>query len=317
MTAKNAARRAVPEEMLIEATRTNTNPKSEPVLICYENRVPQFADAALDRLYGSIYSTIGMFCLDGSISSANTYVASVDGELVSVLLYRREHSVVTVLNGSIELSRVEMERFIQTIFARYKDVSVIVFNAIRHNIAGTRYPYQRYIYGEDIVADLPDSAERYFMSLGRNMRETIKRFQNRLKRNHPNFRFHTYVNEEANEEQIRELYKLQRARIANKNQVSTVTDSEIEHIILLAKTRGLVTIATIDGKVCGGMVCWRAGDNFFMRTIAHDPEYDDIKLGTLCCYYTICECIARGGKAFHFSPGRVLYKYRFLGTERQ
>jgi hypothetical protein len=193
---------------------------------------------------------------------------------------------------------------------------VIVFNGIRHDIVGLPYPVQRYGYLEDIVADLPPTPDLYFSSLGRNMRDTIKRFQNRLKRNHPGFRFEVQVKEEANADQIRDLYRLQRARIERKNKTSTVTDAEIERIIALVKERGLVTIATIDGKVCGGMVCWRAGDNFFMRTIAHDPQYDDLKLGTLCCYYTVCECINRGGKAFHFSPGRVLYKYRFLGLER-
>jgi hypothetical protein len=298
------------------AIQRDTRACGAPVVTCYDNQVPSFVDAALDRLYGNIYSTIGMFRFDGSIASANTYVASENGKPVTVLLYRRERHVVTVLNGSIRLSKADMERFAATIFARYKSVSVIVFNNIQHDIDGTRYPYQRFSHGEDIVADLPESPEIYFASLGKNMRETIKRFQNRLKRNHPDFRFHVYVNDEADAEQIRDLYKLQRARIESKNKTSTITDGEIERIIALAKTRGLVTIATIGGKVCGGMVCWRAGDNFFMRTIAHDPRYDDNKLGTLCCYYTIRECIARGGKAFHFSAGRVLYKYRFLGVER-
>jgi hypothetical protein len=178
---------------------------NDPIVACYENQVPSFVDAALDRLYGSIYSTIGMFYFDGSIAKAHTYVASINGEPTSVLLYRCERNVVTVLNGSITLSRAEMERFARTIFTRYKRVSAIVFNAIRHNISGTSYPYQRYIYGEDIVAELPETPERYFANLGRNMRETVKRFQNRLKRNHPDFRFQAYVNDEADENQIRDL----------------------------------------------------------------------------------------------------------------
>jgi hypothetical protein len=315
MSGNSAFRHAVLDAM------PNVIPRSAPAfeattVACYDNQVPAFVDAALDRLYGSIYSTIGMFRFDGSIATANTYVVSANGEPTTVLLYRREGPVITVLNGAIRLSKIDMERFAATVFARYRKVSVIVFNTVQHDVDKSRYPHQRFSHGEDIVADLPKTSDIYFANLGKNMRETIKRFQNRLKRNHPSFRFHVYVNEEADEEQIRELYKLQRARIESKNKQSTVTDSEIERIITLAKTRGLVTIATIDGKVCGGMVCWRAGDNFFMRTIAHDPRYDDAKLGTLCCYYTICECIARGGKAFHFSAGRVLYKYRFLGVER-
>jgi hypothetical protein len=283
---------------------------------CFDRQVPPFVDALLEHLYASIHATLGMFRFDGSIASASTYISMAGGRPTAVLLYRRERERVTVLNTSIELSQAEIERFARTIFRRYRDASVIVFNGIRHDITRLPYPVQRYGYLEDIVAELPPTPDLYFSSLGRNMRETIKRFQNRLKRTHPGFRFEVQVNDEANEDQIRDLYTLQRARIRSKNKTSTITDAEIERIITLVKERGLVTIATIDGKVCGGMVCWRAGDNFFMRTIAHDPQYDDLKLGTLCCYYTISECIVRGGKAFYFSPGRVLYKYRFLGLER-
>lgn len=287
-----------------------------PVVSCHDNQVPSFVDAELERLYGSIYASIGMFRFDGSLASASTYVVRTDGRVTTLLLYRREKNVVTVLNGSIALEQEEIDRFARTMFGRYRSVSVIAFNAIRADIGRGAYPCQQYHYGEDIVVALPDSPTEYLASLGKNMRETVKRYMNRLKRTHPSFRFEVQIDGRADEQQIRELFRLHRARIENKNEVVKLDDAEIDGIIALARSRGMVTVATIGGKVCGGMVCWRAGDNYFMRTVAHDPQYDDAKLGTLCCYMTICECIARGGKAFHFSPGRMIYKYRFLGAEQ-
>lgn len=298
------------------AAFSDSHAADERAIFVYDSEVPSFAETALDRLYGSIYSTVGMFRFDGSLSAASTYVAWENGTLVCLLLFRREQNLVTVLNGWIKLDQREMENFAAEIFRRYPAISLIRFNNIRTDLRKSAYPVQRYYAGEDIVATLPGSPEEYLASLGKNMRETVKRYRNRIGRMFPSFRFHVYVDDEVDERQVWELYRLQRARMESKNKVSNVTDGEIVRIIELVKTCGLVTIATIDGRVRAGMVCWRAGQNYFMRTIAHDPEYDEAKLGTLCCYLTICECIARGGKAFHFSPGRVLYKYRFLGVEQ-
>lgn len=73
---------------------------------------------------------------------------------------------------------------------------------------------------------------------------------------------------------------------------------------------------TIDGQVCAGTINYRVADNYFLQVVAHAPAYDDYGLGTLCCYLTICECIARRGDEYHFLWGRYEYKYRLLGVER-
>ncbi|HYD80968.1 MAG TPA: GNAT family N-acetyltransferase [Paucimonas sp.] len=291
-------------------------PPSDTVVSCYDNRVPPFAEPELERLYRSIHATAGMFRFDGSIASANTYAARRNGEHVSLLLYRRERSIVTVLNRSISIGGEEIERFADTIFRRYRKVSAIVFNAVQPDIRNISYPCQRHRCGEDIVATLPHSPEVYFASLGKDMRVTIERCRERLAREYPSFRFQAFVNDEADEHRIRALYRLRHAGMETAGQASSASADEIERIVKLVKTHGLVTIATIDGRVCGGMVCWRAGDNYFVHTIAHDAQYDGLDLDTLCCHDTIRECIERGGKAFHFSPGRMPHKFRFLGTER-
>jgi hypothetical protein len=61
---------------------------------------------------------------------------------------------------------------------------------------------------------------------------------------------------------------------------------------------------------------FRAGDNYFLNVLAHDPAFDEYWLGILCCYMTICECIARGGEEFHFLWGRYDYKFTLLAVTR-
>ncbi len=53
-----------------------------------------------------------------------------------------------------------------------------------------------------------------------------------------------------------------------------------------------------------------------MHVIAHDPTYDDLRLGLLCCALTIEDAIAKGCQQFHFLWGRYDYKTR-LGGERE
>jgi CelD/BcsL family acetyltransferase involved in cellulose biosynthesis len=58
------------------------------------------------------------------------------------------------------------------------------------------------------------------------------------------------------------------------------------------------------------------GGEVFMHVIAHDPAYDDLRLGLLCCALTIEDAIAKGCQQFHFLWGRYDYKTR-LGGERE
>ncbi len=51
-----------------------------------------------------------------------------------------------------------------------------------------------------------------------------------------------------------------------------------------------------------------------MHVIAHDPAYDDYRLGTLCNYLTICECITRGGTECRLMGSSHQYKFDFLGA---
>ena len=41
--------------------------------------------------------------------------------------------------------------------------------------------------------------------------------------------------------------------------VSAIDGNEAERLIQLVKLRGLVSVATIDGRVCAGMICFQIG----------------------------------------------------------
>jgi hypothetical protein len=284
---------------------------------CYKNQVPHFVEAEMDRLYGNIFSTLEQFRIYGwTGTNTHTYVAQRGESIATILLYEIRNSRVLVKNEGIRLSKDDIARFAETIFKNYPQANVITFNAIETDIHRIAYPCQRFNYLEDLTIDLPATPQDYLASLGKNTRRNVKRYTDRAKRTFPSLRFDVYEKDAINEEHIRALIEFNRERMADKNIASVIDEEETRRIIKLAKACGLVGLFTIDGRVVAGALSWRAGSNYFLNVLAHDPKYDDYWLGFLCCYMTIGECILRGGKEFHFLWGRYDYKIALGAVQR-
>ncbi|MGZ3238085.1 MAG: GNAT family N-acetyltransferase, partial [Burkholderiaceae bacterium] len=195
-------------------------------------------------------------------------------------------------------------------------VNSISFVAIKTELSQLTYPYQRINYLEDIIVTLPGSVDQYLASLKKNTRRNIKRYTNRLQSNLPGFSYGVYVKQDIKEQDIRDIIKLNHARMSDKNNISALGEAETEKMIKLVRECGMICVARNDGKVCAGAISFRVGENYFLKVLAHDSRYNDYSLGILCCYHIICECINRGGREFHFLWGRYDYKYTLLGVQR-
>lgn len=283
---------------------------------CYENEVPPFVQDEMDRLYGNIYSSLAHLRASGKVSlrDTSTYVVREIEKIKVILLFRHEKGRVRVINEVIAISEPEIRRFVHFMFSTFEVVSVIVFNAIETDIRRVEHPFQRFNYLEDIVVSLPDSTQTYLASLGKGMRRNIKRYTSKLMQDYPTYCHTIQVMQNVNEENIRAIVQLNKARMAGKNKVSLIDD--VESLVNQAKVNGLICVITIEGKVCAGAISFQAGQNYFLNILAHDSQYDGYSLGTLCCYLTINECIERGGKEFHFLWGRYPYKYALSGVQR-
>jgi hypothetical protein len=284
---------------------------------CYDDEVPPFVEAELERLYRHIFSSLIHFRAYGGLpGNSGTYVVRRNNSIVTIFLFLREGSRVSVINEGMKLDDEDLKRFADYVFATYRSVNVISFHAVRTEIRKLPFPYQRYTCTEDIVAIVPESREAYLASLGKSTRSYLHRYENKLRRSFPSFCLKVYEKDEVRDEDIRAIAKMNRERMAAKAKVSSNDDEETERIIALAKESGFVCVATIDGRVCAGVIHYRLGPNFFMPVIAHDAQYNDYRLGTICCFLSICECIARGCREYHFLWGKYEYKYRLGGIQR-
>lgn len=286
------------------------------VLMNYRNTVPPFAERWLERLYGSIFSSLAHYRIYDGIAGIHTYVACENEHVLAVLLYRTEGAQLRVLNEAVRLPAEEVERFARHIFATQRDIDVISLHAVALDGTGVSYPSQRFNCLEDIVLRLPSSASEYMAGLGKATRSYISRYQKKLSRDFPSFTHMTYSRHEIQESHLHAILALNCSRMEAKGKQTPWTDRHERCMLELARMCGMVKLIAIDECICAGTLNYRIHDNYFLEVVAHAPEYNEYRLGTLCCYATVCECIAAGGKEYHFLWGESDYKYR-LGGVRQ
>jgi hypothetical protein len=291
--------------------------QSEEVRIsCYDNQVPAFAGLEIDRLYGHLYCSPSYFEIANELAGACTYVARQRGVPIAVLLYRHAGNEVTALNDYAKIDDREIHRFADYMFRNFGSVHVISFRKLRAEIPDLAFPWHAIKCTEDMVITLPSTVKEYETAMGKNMRRNIKRYTNALVKDFPSYRYRVYSNSEILERDVRDIIALSCTRLKSKNIEPRFNEKEIRWIVDYAKKCGIVVVATIDGRVCGGIIGFRMGENYFMHVVAHDLRYNDYSLGILCYYHAICESIVRGGKRCHLLQGRYGYKYRLLAHKQ-
>jgi hypothetical protein len=307
---------AAPEEHGVAVER---NSPEEITTRIYKNEVPAFIDQELECLYENLYSTVVEFTSRPPEPSAkiDTFVERQGGKLRTILLLQRHRKMVKVLNEVLEVDEQVMRRLAGFLFAEFPSVSVISFHAIRTNVANIGFPFQRFNILEDIVLALPPCRDEYLASLGKSTRKTIRYYTNRLMRCFPSFRYQIYSKHQISREHILAIITMKSARMAEKDKIAIDREEDVDVIWGLARRYGVVGIATINGEICAGWIGYRVGRHDYMSVSAYDGKYDDYRLGTLCCYFAICDCIVRGGLECHFLWGDDDYKFRFLGVRRE
>lgn len=282
---------------------------------CYDNEVPAFVRAEIETLYENVYSSVAKLQIYGVLDGASTYVARRDGRPVAIFLFRHDGRTVRVLNELIAIEDENLNQFAATIFTTYPTVSAISFRSIHLQIDQLWYRHQWFNHAEDIVITLPATVEDYTKRLGKPTRRTLRSYTGKLMSNAPSFQLTWFEKEQVSEKDVLEIIRIHRERMRLKNRTCDIDDGEAQRIVRMVRAYGMVGIATIDGRICGGTIAYTCGKNCFIAVNAHCPAYDAFKLGTLCSYFAICECIARGGTQCHFLGGQYEYKFLLLAVQ--
>jgi hypothetical protein len=277
----------------------------------HEQAVPVWIWSKLNELYGSLYCSLPWVLAHESSSALHAAVIYQDELVSSIFIYRCSAGELRVINECVSLPAYDVNIFIAHMFST-RPIAAVVFHAVQVAEVRPKFPGYRAFCSEDFVIQLPGSVDDYMKRLGPATRKNIRRHLNRLERNHPSFSHRVIPGAMVEDWQIREIVRLNAARMHEKNVVPKLNESDVVELIQLVRSCGEVGILAIGGAICAGSIVVCVGHDVISRVLAHDPAYNEDRLGTLCCYLTICHFIKRGAKRFHLMAGPAPYKKALL-----
>jgi CelD/BcsL family acetyltransferase involved in cellulose biosynthesis len=283
-------------------------------IACYDT-VPPSLEGELNRLYHHINSSLCHYAVGRRARDAYAYVARRGEQPVAIFLFQREDRSIVVFNEMMRVLPEEIERFTEYIFGRFPSVTRISFSKIGKDIGTLSLPWQQYKRSEDIVLSLPETPDAYLSSLSAKTRYNIRHQMKAIAADFPGFSFRTYENGAIAEHHVLGLIHLKKTNMAEKRMACSITPEEAAWMIERASTNGLLVVALLDGKVCGGSLSFRLGDRYFSHLNGYDTRFAKYSLGMLCCYLAVKEQIQRGAKAAHLGWGRNAYKFKLQGVQ--
>lgn len=279
--------------------------------------LPDYVWPALERCYRSIYCSESQLRISGSLTPRiEAWVARRDGCISAVILFDRHRHHVRVLNEVVTLSAQVLGEFADAVFELYPKLHVISLRAIRTATLPKHYIGLSTEMSDNYLLKLPATVDEWKRSLSARTREKLRSFLRRAQQRAPTFSFRTLGTDEMSSALIKQIIQFNRARMQVKGKRFGMSAAEERQICQIMLERGQSSIIEIDGKLRAGLLCTLVDGEVYMHVIAHDPAYDDLRLGFLCCALTIEDAIAKGCQRFHFLWGQYDYKTR-LGGERE
>ncbi|NNG21851.1 GNAT family N-acetyltransferase [Telluria aromaticivorans] len=277
---------------------------------------PDFLHRELEARYESVFCTLARILGPQAADGLATYVAGEGAEPATIVVFRRTKGLITVLNEYFAMSAGELEQMARHLFSALPGVRAISLPSVEAGEGPMSYTTQRFNSSEDIVVSLPTSPEEYLVALGSNTRAAIRRSEKIMEQRYPEIEFAVYERDSGGRELIDRLVELSRQRITNKRQVPSHNDRSVAELVRMVEAYGVVLVASMRGQICGGVICTQVGTHSYMHVVTHESSFDDMRLGMLCCYKSICDAIRRGAREYHLLSGKYDYKFRFLGHQR-
>lgn len=279
--------------------------------------LPGYVWPALERRYHSIFCSEPQLRVHGGLTSLiEAWVCRRDGRIATLILFERHGRSARVLNEVFDLSASELSEFAEAVFAYHRELQAVEVRAAFFCPTPARYQYLAAEMSDDYQLTLPRSVDEWISSLSSQTREKFRSHLRRAQRRQPGFRFRAITHSAIEDSQVKRVIDFNRERMRVKRRRFGMSDIDELNLCRMMRERGLLCVIEIDDEIRAGLLCTLAGDDISMHVIAHDPAFDELRLGFLCCALTIEEAISRRLRCFHFLWGHYDYKTR-LGGERK
>lgn len=283
--------------------------------------LPGYVWPALERCYASIFCSEPLLRIHQALTSRiEAWVARDDGTITTLILFERVHGCAEVINQVFTLNAAHLQAFSRAVFAQYPQLTAVRLRATALRREGSPastadYPCLVAPRSDDYLLELPDDHDSWLASLSAQTRDKIRYHWRRAQRRQPTLRFRIVHAPMIDEADVRKVIDYSRARQHSKGKRFGMGPQEERRLCALMLERGQLSLLEIDNEIRAGLLCTHAGDDLMMHVIAHDPAYNDLRLGFLCCAMTVQNAIEQGRARFHFLWGHYDYKVR-LGAKR-
>ncbi len=278
--------------------------------------LPGYVWPALERRYHSIFCSEPHLRIHGGLSEdIGAWVARDAGCIESILLYQRRGTLARVLNEVFAPAPEELAQFADAAFIHHPELDAVLVHAAALDGSVPGYLSLAAPVSDDFVLALPPTVQQWKAGLSAQTREKLRYHLRRTQRKQPGFRFRTLENSEIEDVHLRTVIDFNRARMEKKGRRFGLGPQEERGLVALMRERGRLHLIEIDGQVRAGLLCTLAGEDIYMHVIAHDPAFDDLRLGLLCCMLAVEDAIARKLHRFHFLWGHYDYKTRLGGRQ--
>jgi len=284
----------------------------------YENAIPEFADAALERLYANIYCTLTRIGIYERLDDIHTFVAADEHDIVLLILFRIDRDTVRIVNQQVALSEGDLAYFAVNVFSRYPAARRIEAYALDTFIDASTFafPVQVLPQLQENVVDLPPSADAYTQQLGKSTRELMRRSMRKCVAQFPSCRFEVLSAQQITPRHVRELVHLTDQRMDARHAEPYVVNTEIDRMLRLARSYGYLGIMLIEERIVAATLYFRVGTRHFLHLVGHDPRFDAYRLGRQVNLHTIFHAIATGGRELWMMGGHDGWKSHFLARRK-
>ena len=277
---------------------------------------------ALETLYASVYSSQVQLASQCRGRQVSAWIERSGGSISALLLYTREGAVVRVLNQVLHLPEAVIRRFALAIFMHDAQAHLVQLHAVfihreesehRERASDDQPRLLTSAFSEDYALKLPATHEQWLAALSRQTREKVRYHLRRSFRRQPGLAFSVTSSDMIADEDVQAVLKLNRERMRRKGKSYGMSAAEEDQLRKQMQQVGLLCVLRLDGVICAGLLCSVSGGDVYMHVIAHDPRYDDLRLGLVCCCLTIRHLIEHQYSQFHFLWGHYDYKRRLGG----
>jgi CelD/BcsL family acetyltransferase involved in cellulose biosynthesis len=275
----------------------------------YQGSIPEGLADDLERLYGSLFSTIDWF---ETHDDARPDGACVLERPSHVLMFRRDGDTVEVLNKTFEIAPRDAWRACAALFRAFPGARRIHVEVMCPP-QELRVP-MRVLYTTDhMIIDLPGSTDEYYQSLGRSTRRNLRSARNRLRREHPDAETRVLRPGEGAVELLDEFLRWKRDRFRDKGRTTYWDDDpRLEKRFLeLLRRRGEAHVLEIAGRRAAINFVFPVGDTICAQESSFDPGYTRLDLGLLSQYETVLNAIEQGARRMNLLWGSEAHKQHF------